>query len=110
MYRRRRSVLAFTLTEVVSLSLTCFKVEEWLSRRLYITIGVILGVRSGGCSGALFSSASDSLSERTANWLGENKVGKAPLGAGSWPRFRFGRWAGWKSCGVIRGSAMVVKE
>jgi len=61
--------------------------------RLYITIGGILGIWSGGCGGALFSSASDSLSERTANWLGEKKEGEAPLGVGNWPCFRFGRWA-----------------
>ena len=32
MYRRRRSIFGFTLTGVVNLSLTCFKVEEWWSR------------------------------------------------------------------------------
>ena len=80
MYRRRRAVFGFTSTGVVSLSLTCFKVEEWLSRRLYITIGGILGFRSGGCGGALFSSASDSLSDRTANWLGEKKEGGSSVG------------------------------
>jgi hypothetical protein len=42
--------------------------------------------------GVLFSS--DSLSERTANWLGERKEVEVPLNVGSWPRFRFGRWAG----------------
>jgi hypothetical protein len=46
-----------------------------------------------GSCGALFSSASDSLSQRTSNWLGE-KEGEAPVGAGTWPCFRFGRSAG----------------
>ena len=91
MYRRRRSVFDFTSTGVVSLALTCLRFEEWLSRRLYITIGGILDDRSGGCGGALLSSASDSLSERTANWLGEKKEGEASLGVDTWPRFCFGR-------------------
>jgi len=90
-YRRRRSVFDFTSTGVVCLALTCLKVEEWLSRRQYITIGGILGGQSGGCGGALLSSAFDSQSERTANWLGEKKEGVASLGVDTWPRFRFGR-------------------
>ena len=91
---RRRSVLDFTSTGEVSLSFTCFKVAEWLSKRLYTTIGGIRVVLSGGFGGALVCSMSDSLTERTANWLGGKKDGEAPLEVGSWPRFRFGRWAG----------------
>ena len=67
--------------------------DEWLSRRLFITIGGVLGVLSGGCGRVPFSSLSDSLSERTANWLGERKDVEAPLTVGNWPRFRFGHWA-----------------
>jgi len=91
---RRQSVLDFTSTGEVSLSFTCFKVAEWLSKRLYTTIGGILVVLSGGFGEALVSSMSDSLSERTANWLGDKKDGEALLEVGSWPRFCFGRWAG----------------
>jgi hypothetical protein len=93
-YRRRRSVLDFTSTGEVSLSFTCFKVVEWFLKRLYTTIGGILVVLSEGIGGALVSLMSDSLSERTANWLGDKKDGEAPLEVGSWPRFRFGHWAG----------------
>jgi hypothetical protein len=88
-YRRRQSVLDFTSTGEVSLSFTCFKVAEWLSKRLYTTIGGILVVLSGGFGGASVSS----MSERTANWLGDKKEGEAPLEVGSWPHFRFGHWA-----------------
>jgi len=94
MYRRRRSVLDFTSTREVSLSFTCFKVAEWLSKRLYTTIGGIMVLLFGGFGGALVSSISDSLSERTANWLGDKKEEEAPLEVGSWPRFCFGLWAG----------------
>jgi len=89
-YRRRQSIFDFTSTGVVSLALTCLKVEEWLSRRLYITIGGILGGRSRGCGGALLSSAPDLLSERTANWSGEKKEEVASLGVSTWPRFCLG--------------------
>ena len=54
------------------------------------------------------SSSSGSLSERTAYWLGERKEVEAPSGAADGPRFRFGRCTGWKSCGVIRESVIVV--
>ena len=64
-----------------------------MSKRLYTTIGGILVVLSGGFGEALVSSMSDSLSERTANWLGD-KDGETPLEVGSWSRFRFEHWAG----------------
>jgi hypothetical protein len=67
-YRRRRSALDFTPAGVVSSSFTRLRVAEWLSRRLYITIGGILVLLSGDFGGILFfSSSSGSLSERTAN-------------------------------------------
>ena len=64
MNRRILSGFDFTLTGEVTLSSTCFKMEEWLSRRLYIIIGGILGFRSGDFGGALFTSVSESLSEK----------------------------------------------
>jgi hypothetical protein len=89
-YRRSRSVFDFTLTGVVICSFTLVKVDEWLLSRLYITIGRILGVFAEGDVGVLFSLYSGSLSERTANWLDEQKEVEASLDVGCWPRFCFG--------------------
>jgi hypothetical protein len=52
-YSRRRSALDFTSTGVVSFSFTRLRVAEWLSRRLYITIGGILVLLSGDFGGIL---------------------------------------------------------
>ena len=68
-YNSSRSVLDFTSTGVDSFSFTLLRVAEWLSRRLYITIGGILFLLSGLFGGGILSSSSssDSPSERTAN-------------------------------------------
>ena len=49
------------------------------------------------CDGAPFFSIFDSLSERTANWLGDRNEVVASLGAVGKFRFRFGRWPIWNS-------------
>ena len=71
MYRRRRSVLVLTSTGVVSFSFTCCNVVVWLLNKLYTTTEGILDFFSWDVGGAVPSSSSCSLSERTANLLGE---------------------------------------
>ena len=56
-YSSSRSVLDFTSTGVDSFSFTLLRVAEWLSRRLYITIGGILFLLSGVFGGGILSSS-----------------------------------------------------
>ena len=55
-----------------------------------MTIGGILVGREFVAIGAPFSSGSDSLSERTANWFGDRKEVVATLGVVVRSRFLFG--------------------
>jgi hypothetical protein len=56
-----------------------------------MTIGGILVGRELLGNGAPFSSGSDSLSERTANWIGDRKEVVASLGVAVRLRFLFSR-------------------
>ena len=58
-----------------------------------MTIGGILVGRELFGNGAPFSSGSDSLSERTANWIGDRKEVVASLGVAARLRFLFSRLA-----------------
>ena len=73
-----------------------------------MTIGGILVGRELFGNGAPFSSGSDSLSERTANWFGDRKEVVASLGVIGRLRFLFSRWVVWKSWEVLLGSVMIV--
>jgi hypothetical protein len=58
-----------------------------------MTIGGILVGRELFGNGAPFSSGSDSLSKRTANWFGDRKEVVASLGVAARLRFLFSRLA-----------------
>lgn len=53
------------------------------------------------------SSASDSISDRTANWFGETNDGPAQSGISSEPRFRFDLDTGRNSCVSIEDKLML---